>query len=97
MRATIVFGLGLAISLTAGTAQAQDAGLTGQGIAGKLVGTYKLVSGNNGGKDIPKDHLDGKVRIAKDVMTTYDERGGYPHPHHLKCPEVSVVVWALGP
>ena len=37
-----------------------------------MIGTYKLVSGNNGGKDIPKEHLNGQVRIAKDVMTTYD-------------------------
>jgi mycothiol S-conjugate amidase len=24
------------------------------------------------------------------VMTTYDERGGYPHPDHIKCHEISV-------
>src|ERR1044072_1000572 len=24
------------------------------------------------------------------VMLTYDERGGYPHPDHVKCHEVSV-------
>ena len=23
------------------------------------------------------------------VMTTYDERGGYPHPDHIRCHEVS--------
>jgi mycothiol S-conjugate amidase len=23
-------------------------------------------------------------------MTTYDERGGYPHPDHIKCHEISV-------
>src|SRR5690349_10884468 len=24
------------------------------------------------------------------VLTTYDERGGYPHPDHIKCHEISV-------
>jgi len=37
-----------------------------------IFGTYRVVSGKRGDKDIPKDHLDGRVRIAKDVMTTYD-------------------------
>jgi mycothiol S-conjugate amidase len=27
------------------------------------------------------------------VMTTYDERGGYPHPDHIKCHEVSMRAW----
>ena len=28
------------------------------------------------------------------VMTTYDERGGYPHPDHIKCHEISVEAFA---
>ena len=28
------------------------------------------------------------------VLTTYDERGGYPHPDHIKCHEVSVEAYA---
>ncbi len=72
MRASIAVGLGLGMCLSAGLAQAQETGQKGQGVAAKLIGTYKLVSGSNGGKDIPKDHLDGRVRIVKDVMTTYD-------------------------
>lgn len=28
------------------------------------------------------------------VMTTYDERGGYPHPDHIRCHEVSVAAFA---
>jgi mycothiol S-conjugate amidase len=28
------------------------------------------------------------------VMTTYDERGGYPHPDHVKCHEISVEAFA---
>ena len=27
------------------------------------------------------------------VMTTYDERGGYPHPDHIRCHEVSVAAY----
>jgi mycothiol S-conjugate amidase len=34
------------------------------------------------------------VRLVREfrphVMTTYDENGGYPHPDHIKCHEVSV-------
>ena len=72
MRAAIAFGLSLGMWLSAGLAQAQETGQKEQGVGAKLIGTYKLVSGNNGGKDIPKEHLNGQVRIAKDVMTTYD-------------------------
>ena len=33
------------------------------------------------------------------VVTTYDERGGYPHPDHIRCHEVSMaaVAWAADP
>ena len=27
------------------------------------------------------------------VITTYDERGGYPHPDHIRCHEVSMAAW----
>ena len=27
------------------------------------------------------------------VMTTYDENGGYPHPDHIRCHEVSMAAW----
>ncbi|MCK7661364.1 mycothiol conjugate amidase Mca [Corynebacterium antarcticum] len=37
------------------------------------------------------------VRIIRDfrpqVIVTYDENGGYPHPDHLKVHEVSMVAW----
>ena len=37
------------------------------------------------------------VRLIREfrphVMTTYDERGGYPHPDHIKCHEVSVAAF----
>ncbi|CAN5259880.1 mycothiol conjugate amidase Mca [soil metagenome] len=36
----------------------------------------------------------GLVRLIREVkpqvLTTYDENGGYPHPDHIKCHEVSV-------
>jgi len=72
MRAAVVFGLSLGMWLSAGVTQAQQTEQKKAGIGAELIGTYKLVSGNNGGKDIPKENLNGRVRIAKDVMTTYD-------------------------
>ncbi|WP_460809629.1 mycothiol conjugate amidase Mca [Nocardioides salsibiostraticola] len=37
------------------------------------------------------------VRIIREVkphvVTTYDERGGYPHPDHIRCHEVSVAAF----
>jgi mycothiol S-conjugate amidase len=37
------------------------------------------------------------VRVIRDfkphVMTTYDENGGYPHPDHIRCHEVSVAAY----
>jgi mycothiol S-conjugate amidase len=31
------------------------------------------------------------------VMTTYDENGGYPHPDHIRCHEVSVAAFEAAP
>lgn len=37
------------------------------------------------------------MRVVRDfkphVMTTYDEKGGYPHPDHIRCHEVSVAAY----
>jgi mycothiol S-conjugate amidase len=37
------------------------------------------------------------VRVIRDfkphVMTTYDENGGYPHPDHIRCHQVSVAAY----
>ena len=37
------------------------------------------------------------VRVVREfrphVMTTYDEKGGYPHPDHIRCHEVSVAAY----
>lgn len=32
-------------------------------------------------------------RLRPHVVTTYDERGGYPHPDHIRCHEVTM--WAV--
>ncbi|WZH54161.1 MAG: mycothiol conjugate amidase Mca [Nocardioides alkalitolerans] len=32
--------------------------------------------------------------VRPHVVTTYDERGGYPHPDHVRCHEVSVAAFA---
>lgn len=32
-------------------------------------------------------------RFRPHVMTTYDENGGYPHPDHIRCHEVSVAAY----
>ena len=38
------------------------------------------------------------VRVVREfrphVMTTYDEKGGYPHPDHVRCHEISVAAFA---
>ena len=40
------------------------------------------------------ESIEALVRVVRDfrphVMTTYDENGGYPHPDHIRCHQVSV-------
>jgi mycothiol S-conjugate amidase len=31
------------------------------------------------------------------VITTYDENGGYPHPDHIKCHQVTMAAWEAAP
>ncbi|BBX68726.1 mycothiol conjugate amidase Mca [Mycolicibacterium psychrotolerans] len=44
--------------------------------------------------EVPTEAL---VRVIRDfkphVMTTYDENGGYPHPDHIRCHQVSVAAY----
>ena len=44
-----------------------------------------------------EESVEALVRIVRavrpHVMTTYDERGGYPHPDHIRCHEVSVAAF----
>ncbi|MGH3356774.1 MAG: mycothiol conjugate amidase Mca [Nocardioidaceae bacterium] len=39
------------------------------------------------------------VRLMRDfrphVVTTYDENGGYPHPDHIRCHEVTMAAWEV--
>ncbi|CCQ15338.1 putative N-acetylglucosaminylphosphatidylinositol deacetylase [Rhodococcus sp. AW25M09] len=44
--------------------------------------------------DVSTEALVKVVREFKPhVITTYDERGGYPHPDHIRCHEVSMAAW----
>jgi mycothiol S-conjugate amidase len=44
-----------------------------------------------------EESVEALVRIVRavrpHVLTTYDERGGYPHPDHIRCHEVSVAAF----
>ena len=43
------------------------------------------------------EQTEALVRVVREhrphVMTTYDEHGGYPHPDHIRCHEVSVAAF----
>lgn len=42
----------------------------------------------------PTERLVRLIREFKpQVMTTYDENGGYPHPDHIRCHEVSIAAY----
>lgn len=45
----------------------------------------------------PQDGAEPLVRLIREfrphVVTTYDERGGYPHPDHIMCHTVSVIAF----
>ncbi|MBP1326070.1 mycothiol S-conjugate amidase [Leucobacter exalbidus] len=48
--------------------------------------------------DIPAEvSAEALVRIVRDfkphVMITYNEQGGYPHPDHIRCHEISKIAW----
>lgn len=44
--------------------------------------------------EVPTEALVKVIReFRPHVMTTYDENGGYPHPDHIKCHEVSVAAY----
>lgn len=44
-----------------------------------------------------EESTEALVRVVRDfrphVMITYDERGGYPHPDHIRCHEVSMAAY----
>lgn len=48
--------------------------------------------------DIPKEvSAEALVRVVRDfkphVMITYNEQGGYPHPDHIRCHEISKIAY----
>lgn len=50
--------------------------------------------------DIPKEvSAEALVRVIREfrphVMITYNEQGGYPHPDHIRCHEISKLAWDL--
>jgi mycothiol S-conjugate amidase len=44
-----------------------------------------------------EEQTEALVRVVREhrphVITTYDETGGYPHPDHIRCHEVSIAAW----
>ncbi len=44
-----------------------------------------------------EESTEALVKVVREfkphVMTTYDEKGGYPHPDHIRCHEVSVAAF----
>ncbi|ALG86617.1 mycothiol conjugate amidase Mca [Gordonia phthalatica] len=47
---------------------------------------------------VPLEEADERLtKVIRDfrphVIITYDENGGYPHPDHIKCHEVSMAAW----
>ncbi|MBL3687765.1 mycothiol conjugate amidase Mca [Leucobacter zeae] len=68
----------------------QDSGLPDEGVA-VPVGSFA---------DIPVEvSAEALVRVVRDfkphVMITYNEQGGYPHPDHIRCHEISKRAWDL--
>ncbi|WP_449277717.1 mycothiol conjugate amidase Mca [Leucobacter sp. GX24907] len=68
----------------------EDSGLPGEGEAVPR-GSFA---------DIPAEvSAEALVRIVREfrphVMITYNENGGYPHPDHIRCHEISRLAWEL--
>jgi uncharacterized protein (TIGR03067 family) len=66
MRRMIWINLAVVLVLSTGEVRAQG--------TDALIGTYTLVSGKEGEKDVPKDHLNGAVRITSDTITMFDQK-----------------------
>lgn len=68
----------------------QDSGLPDEGVA-VPAGSFA---------NIPVEiSAEALVRIVREfkphVMITYNERGGYPHPDHIRCHEISKLAWEV--
>jgi len=57
---------------------------------------WKLPPGSFADLD-PESEIEALVRVVRafrpHVMTTYDEKGGYPHPDHIRCHVVSIAAY----
>ena len=56
-------------------------------------GCFALESLEEGTRRLVREVRDFKPH----VMTTYDENGGYPHPDHIRCHEISVAAFEAAP
>lgn len=66
----------------------QDSGLPGEG-EDVPAGSFAHIP-----KEISAEALVRVVREFKPhVMITYNEQGGYPHPDHIRCHEISKIAW----
>ncbi|MGK0722755.1 mycothiol conjugate amidase Mca [Leucobacter sp. W1478] len=68
----------------------EDSGLPPEGV-GVPVGSFA---------DVPAEvSAEALVRLVREfrphVMITYNEQGGYPHPDHIRCHEISKIAWDL--
>ena len=58
--------------------------------------TWELPAGSFGALDVAVE-VEALVRVVREfrpqVMTTYDENGGYPHPDHIRCHVVSMAAF----
>lgn len=68
----------------------EDSGLPPEGVAVPL-GSFA---------DVPAEvSAEALVRLVREfrphVMITYNEQGGYPHPDHIRCHEISKIAWDL--
>jgi mycothiol S-conjugate amidase len=56
-------------------------------------GCFALESVEEGTRRLVREIRDFKPH----VVTTYDENGGYPHPDHIRCHEISVAAFEAAP
>src|SRR5690606_25464501 len=70
---SMVLTMTMVVSVTAAQTQEQE---KPQDPAAKLLGTYEIVSGREGAKEIPKDQLIGSIaKVTKDMLLLLDTNG----------------------
>ncbi len=74
-RIAMTLGLGLALALVAPTGLRADDD-EGDPTPEALLGTYTIVSGEDGGQPVPREEIEGtKVRITPDIIASTDKDG----------------------